>query len=58
LERRKAQSRIYALNARPLAEIDQWIQHYRMFWGARLHGLKEYVESPEGQDTIPETEAE
>jgi DNA-binding transcriptional ArsR family regulator len=44
-ERREAQSRIYSLNAKPLREIDQWLVHYRVFWGARLHELKAYVES-------------
>ena len=43
-EARQGQSRIYSLDPRPLAQIDSWISHYRMFWGARLHDLKRYVE--------------
>lgn len=48
-ERREAQSRIYSLNARPLREVEQWVEHYRVFWGAKLHDLKQYVESPDGR---------
>jgi len=47
-ERRDGQLRIYALNARPLREVEQWLQHYRVFWGAKLHDLRRYVASPEG----------
>lgn len=43
-ESRKAQSRIYAINAAPLAQIDRWLNGYRVFWGARLHDLKRHVE--------------
>jgi DNA-binding transcriptional ArsR family regulator len=48
-ERRDAQSRIYSLNAKPLREVEQWLQHYRVFWGAKLNDLKQYVESSEGR---------
>lgn len=48
-ERREAQSRIYSLNAKPLREVEQWLQHYRVFWAGRLHDLKRYAESPEGR---------
>jgi DNA-binding transcriptional ArsR family regulator len=43
-ERRQAQSRIYSLEPQPLAEVAQWVARYRVFWGARLHDLKRYVE--------------
>ena len=49
LERREAQSRIYSLNAKPLREVELWLQHYRVFWGATLHDLKRYAESSEGR---------
>ena len=48
-ERREAQSRIYSLNAKPLHEVEQWLQQYRVFWGAKLYDLKQYAESPEGR---------
>jgi len=43
-ERREAQSRRYSLNPAPLVQVDRWISAYRVFWGARLHDLKRYVE--------------
>ncbi len=46
-ESRHAQSRIYALNPAPLSEVDQWINKYRIFWGSRLHRLKQFVEGEE-----------
>jgi len=46
---RDAQSRRYALNAAPLREVDRWLNAYRVFWGARLHDLKRYVEEQERQ---------
>lgn len=44
-ERREAQSRIYRLDPRPLGELDRWLEHYRVFWTARLQQLKLHVES-------------
>jgi DNA-binding transcriptional ArsR family regulator len=46
-EKREAQWRRYSLNPAPLAQIDQWLSAYRVFWGARLHDLKRYVEEKE-----------
>lgn len=43
-ETRQSQARIYSLDPRPLAQVDRWLSRYRMFWGARLHDLKRYVE--------------
>ncbi|HSP37325.1 MAG TPA: metalloregulator ArsR/SmtB family transcription factor [Frankiaceae bacterium] len=31
--------RVYSLDARPLAEIDAWLQPYRRFWAQRLDAL-------------------
>ena len=54
-ESRQAQSRLYSLNPAPLAEIDSWLSRYRVFWGARLHDLKRFVETGEdmGKDGNP-----
>jgi DNA-binding transcriptional ArsR family regulator len=30
-ERRVSQSRLYSLNARPLREVELWLEHYRVF---------------------------
>ena len=46
-EKREAQWRRYSLNPAPLAQVDQWLSAYRVFWGARLHDLKRYVEGKE-----------
>ncbi len=40
-----AQSRIYSLEPEPLREVERWLEHYRVFWAARLHDLKRYVET-------------
>lgn len=48
-ERRSAQSRLYSINAHPLAEVDRWIQDYRAFWETRLLDLKSYAESVKGR---------
>lgn len=44
-ERRIATQRWYALDAGGLAEIDAWLSRYRVFWAARLHALRQFVES-------------
>jgi DNA-binding transcriptional ArsR family regulator len=38
--RRDAQRRIYAIDARGLAELDAWIARFRRFWGGRLDALE------------------
>ena len=40
-----AQSRIYSLEPEPLREVERWLEHYRVFWAARLQDLKRYVET-------------
>jgi hypothetical protein len=46
-ERRESQWRRYSLNPVPLVQVDRWIAAYRVFWAARLHDLKRYVEGGE-----------
>ena len=31
--------RIYAIDAAPMAEIDAWLQRFRLFWGVKLEAL-------------------
>ncbi len=31
--------RLYAVDATPLREVDDWIDHFRRFWGQRLDSL-------------------
>ena len=33
------QRRVYSLDARPLAELDEWLAPYRRFWAQRLDAL-------------------
>lgn len=33
------QRRLYALDPRPLAELDAWLEPYRRFWAQRLDAL-------------------
>jgi DNA-binding transcriptional ArsR family regulator len=50
-ERKVAQSRRYTLNPDPLLDVERWLDHYRVFWAARLQDLKQIVES--AADTSP-----
>lgn len=34
---------VLSLNAAPLSEAAQWIEHYRRFWEGRLAALEQYV---------------
>ena len=40
----RGRQRVYALDARPLAEIDAWMEPYRAFWNERLDDLERYLE--------------
>lgn len=51
-EIRRGRERLYALNAVPLKEVDQWLEEYRLFWTKKLTGLKQFVESrPRGRSS-------
>jgi DNA-binding transcriptional ArsR family regulator len=43
-QRKDAQSRFYRLAPEALREVDRWLDRYRVFWTARMHDLKRYVE--------------
>ncbi len=43
-ERREGRNRFYQLDAEPLKSVDSWLERYRVFWSARLAGLKTWVE--------------
>jgi DNA-binding transcriptional ArsR family regulator len=38
--RPQAQRRVYALDPRPLEELERWLERYRGFWGQRLDALE------------------
>ena len=37
--RQDAQRRVYSLRPQPLAEIDQWLDRYRVLWEQRMDAL-------------------
>ena len=38
--RRDAQRRMYSIDGRGLAKIDEWLSRYRTFWNTRLDALE------------------
>jgi DNA-binding transcriptional ArsR family regulator len=36
--------RLYALRPEPLAEVDQWLEPYRIYWSQRLDALERHLE--------------
>jgi DNA-binding transcriptional ArsR family regulator len=45
VEQRRGRERVYALVPQKLRIIGEWLDAYRVFWPARLHDLKAFVES-------------
>jgi DNA-binding transcriptional ArsR family regulator len=39
-----AQSRVYALDTRPLAELDGWLEPYRRLWDRQLDQLERHLD--------------
>jgi DNA-binding transcriptional ArsR family regulator len=42
--RTDAQRRVYALDTRPLAELDTWLAPYRRLWEERLDALERHLD--------------
>lgn len=40
----KGRERIYRLDARPLCELDAWLDRYRRFWSDRLDALERHLD--------------
>jgi len=40
-----AQRRVYALELRPLAELDAWLEPYRRAWSERLDALERHLDN-------------
>lgn len=57
-ERRRGRHRFYRLNPQPLQAVDQWLEQYRVFWEARLAGLKAYVEAEQVRERKPRSHKE
>ncbi len=45
VEERHGRNRVYALNAGPLQDVDEWLDEYRTFWRHSLRRLKDLVET-------------
>ncbi len=48
--RREGRERWYGLRAKPLAEVDAWLEPYRVAWSARLDALEQHLD--EGSKTM------
>jgi DNA-binding transcriptional ArsR family regulator len=52
--RTDAQRRLYRLDARPLAAVDEWLEPYRRLWAGRLDNLArrldEMTDDPDRKD--------
>ncbi|CAG7651306.1 HTH-type transcriptional regulator [Paenibacillus solanacearum] len=40
----EAQRRIYSIDPRPLAEVDEWLSAYRMTWNRHVDALVEHLD--------------
>ena len=49
-----AQRRVYALDTRPLAELDDWLAPYRQMWDRRLDALERHLDRKTGPTTREE----
>lgn len=47
---RQAQWRPCKLEAKPLQEAADWVEHYRQFWEARLDRLENYLNELQAQE--------
>ena len=43
----EAQRRVYAIDPRPMAELDAWLAPYRRLWSDRLDALERHLDSKE-----------
>ena len=43
--RAQGQQRVYALDPRPLQELDAWLQPYRALWAGRLDALEAVLDA-------------
>jgi DNA-binding transcriptional ArsR family regulator len=44
VSRKRGNTRVCELNAKPLQRIGDWLSDYEAFWGDQLRNLKHYVE--------------
>src|SRR3954462_10936805 len=51
--RQDAQRRVYALDPKPIAELDAWLEPYRRLWADRLDALEEHLERTNPKEDRP-----
>ncbi len=45
VERKVGREHLYSLQANPLYEVSDWVQHYEQFWRNRLELLSEHLDT-------------
>jgi len=50
ISRAEGQQRIYALDVRPLAELDDWLAPYRQVWERSLDALERHLDLNSNQE--------
>ena len=53
---RRGRHRFFQVNVEPLRAVDQWLDHYRIFWSQNLNSLKLFVEQEQEQEHERERE--
>jgi len=49
-----AQRRLYSINARPLAELDRWLEPYRRLWASALDDLAAHLDTMQDDAGTPD----
>lgn len=44
IPRREGRERYYRVNAKPLKEVNKWLEYFDKFWDDKLHSLKNFIE--------------
>ena len=50
--RQDAQRRVYAVEPRPLAELDVWLAPYRRLWNESLDALEHHLDTMEDEQRV------
>ena len=44
LPRKEGRERYYRVNAKPLKEVNKWLEYFEKFWDTKLTSLKNFIE--------------
>lgn len=47
IPRRDGRERYYRVNAKPLKEVNKWLEYFDKFWDKKLNTLKNFIEKKE-----------